>query len=1622
MNKISLLLVSLLLLSILAQTPAVGAGTSDQLAGTHLENGQHYNWSTGTNPENAAINVGATKNPAIPESSVDLSTGLVAYYSFDHCDARDDSGNGHDGTIYGSPECVDGPVGKAFEFDGASYIRVPYSPQLAPKCYTVNVWFKPAHDVHVGDSGSEIVSKGIDKLYYEIQWGGPAAKEDNEVEFWLENSEDSDAFVYSPPIQPNMWYMATMEYCNGVLKAYINGRLVNETTVDIVPYDDGEDLYIATADSGYFVGVIDEVRIYNRALTDFEVQELYQDVVGRGYLNVTSTPSGAKVYIDGSYAGRTPLPEYPLSPGYHVVGVAYPGLPTWSTLVTITNNKTSAISPNLTALLKESGLKWVWSSEAPVTTASTDSSGNLTVFGSGNVVVAINGQGIPIWFRRLEDPVSRVSVDGSGDLIVAGTLYDHMVYAFGADGSLLWNGTVAGDVNALAVSRDGKYVAVGTAGSLLYLFERSGKQLKQLWVYPPGSGVQTGKNVISVAISANDQYVAAGRKDGTLWLLKVDGTPVITDQLGGAVNSVAVTDDGRYLIAGSNDDNLYLYTTSGVLRWARKLSDDVYRVSTSDGRVAAGTWDGNVYLFGTSGNLLWKKGVSGAVTALAMDSSGSYVVAGTGFGKVVLFNASSGETIWTQGTGDRVWKVEAVPETGELLVASTGLQYFNALSAIECREEAEKAIGSAGEVIDNATEHGINVTDAQRLLNLAEEELSSGNCTGARELAELAGQNATRAISLARESAEKAIEEAKNETYKARDMGLNVTEALSLLNESESLFSGGYYPAAEDKAKEAYGTAQTLILRAEAEGEIERANETVNFASSHGVSVAEAQSLLSRAVEEFDSGNYTNAKEEAEKALSEAQAALDKAKRDAKAEIDLAENEISEARNLGVDVTDPLNLLNSALDLFNQSYYPAAAEKAVKAYDEAKRLILRKKAEESIDEAREAIENATGEGADVNEARNLLNLAEEEFSSGNYTGAWKLANRSYSSALVGFSEAVVQGALSAGYNVSDAEDLVNEAREAYESGDYGDAVRAAEAALERVRDSVESMRETAWEEIGTANATLKKAEDDLDFAKEHGADSNALAEWENEVEGAKNTLAAAIRAYKDGDYIKAYGLAYNSTGTLEKVTADIENAMREKYREEALSAIQDAKEGLKNATTAVALLNELNVSPQNLPSMIASANRSLSEAEAAFNAGNYTSAIERARESMGTSGRVVEKANGLAENEANSRVSDAENCIKAAEKRGAVVAEAAKKLSFAKVALSGGDYLTAIVEAMKAESLCERTVQLFEDFSKALNDAVAYLSSLGSKGIGCPKGESLLREAKDSGATGDYGKAIDLAKSAFQAGKDCEKTGSDLLRKVEAVNSTANSLRERGYYTGNVGLLLSRAAENVRNGNFTAAATYIATANSTLLRLKKEGDEALGKINEAEKAIKDAEGLGLNPDKAEELLHRAKAAMARGDYSRAVDLAGKAIDKANDVDGDGIPNASDPFPAINNYYIYGAIVLLLLLALLLLRRYLRRRKLNRLYSEIVGVFKEVQSGPVPAEAGDEVKRMKELINEAGDAYRRGDMKGLEGILGEIRSTGERVSSKRKEYESLKREIIEEINSILGLQEGQGSEG
>jgi len=65
--------------------------------------------------------------------------GLVGEWHFDG-DAKDSSGNGNDGTVYGA-SFVEGKFGKALSFDGVGdYVQTPIS---SGTTYTLEAWIKP---------------------------------------------------------------------------------------------------------------------------------------------------------------------------------------------------------------------------------------------------------------------------------------------------------------------------------------------------------------------------------------------------------------------------------------------------------------------------------------------------------------------------------------------------------------------------------------------------------------------------------------------------------------------------------------------------------------------------------------------------------------------------------------------------------------------------------------------------------------------------------------------------------------------------------------------------------------------------------------------------------------------------------------------------------------------------------------------------------------------------------------------------------------------------------------------------------------------------------------------------------------------------------------------------------------------------------------------------------------------------------------------------------------------------------------------------------------------------------------------------------------------------------------
>jgi len=230
-----------------------------------------------------------------------------------------------------------------------------------------------------------------------------------------------------------------------------------------------------------------------------------------------------------------------------------------------------------------------------------------------------------------------------------------------------WSYEADDNIISVAVSADGEYIAAGTGGDGYkgYLFDKDSST--PLWEYT------TGDDVWSVSVSADGKYIAAGSDDNKVYLFGKDsGTPLWSYATEENVLQVSISADGEYIAAGSNDGKVYLFDKdSSTPLWSYTADWSVSSVAISaDGEyITAGSWDNKVYLFGKdSSTPLWSYEAGHIVWSVAISADGEYIVAGSDDYKVYLFNKDSSTPLWSYTTGDRMMSV-AISADGEYIVA-----------------------------------------------------------------------------------------------------------------------------------------------------------------------------------------------------------------------------------------------------------------------------------------------------------------------------------------------------------------------------------------------------------------------------------------------------------------------------------------------------------------------------------------------------------------------------------------------------------------------------------------------------------------------------------------------------------------------------------------------------------------------------------------------------------------------------------------------------------------------------------------------------------------------------------------------------------------------------------------
>jgi hypothetical protein len=249
-----------------------------------LDELQIYNRALTANEISQIYNAGSGTQPPC----VQPPSGMVAWYWMD--------GNANDFAALGGPNnpsatnaisFVAGKHGQGVTFGSGGYIDIPHSSAMAPQRFTIDAWVKPQGPGPNNDFwGSVIVQKGLPI---------PTGHSNVSVSLWWSASQQKFIFGFgdnttdridsTSTFPAGQWYHVAATYDGSTFKLYVNGVLEGTMArTKVIVYDASIPWTIGSTAAPFrtlgaprtFNGVIDEVEIFNRALSQAEIQAIYK--------------------------------------------------------------------------------------------------------------------------------------------------------------------------------------------------------------------------------------------------------------------------------------------------------------------------------------------------------------------------------------------------------------------------------------------------------------------------------------------------------------------------------------------------------------------------------------------------------------------------------------------------------------------------------------------------------------------------------------------------------------------------------------------------------------------------------------------------------------------------------------------------------------------------------------------------------------------------------------------------------------------------------------------------------------------------------------------------------------------------------------------------------------------------------------------------------------------------------------------------------------------------------------------------------------------------------------------------------------------------------------------------
>ena len=284
--------------------------------------------AAGSTTATAAVTVkaAAAKPDESPSDGAASAAGLVGFWKFNETSgavAMDATGNGNSGALVNNPQWAAGKLGNALQFNGNNYVSVPSSPglEINGNAISFGAWY-----YHTSTTDGYILGKTVSDYTYMM------SVEKGAQQFQVQLVTGGKRTILGIPAKSkpgeltkynNTWVHLFIVYNGSTIKVYVNGveQLSQAATGAVNSTTDAFAIGARGGDGSWtrFNSKIDEVRVYNRALTAQEVSAIYEGtdtgapaapaspLISSFTASPTSITSGGSSTLSWSVSGATSL-------------------------------------------------------------------------------------------------------------------------------------------------------------------------------------------------------------------------------------------------------------------------------------------------------------------------------------------------------------------------------------------------------------------------------------------------------------------------------------------------------------------------------------------------------------------------------------------------------------------------------------------------------------------------------------------------------------------------------------------------------------------------------------------------------------------------------------------------------------------------------------------------------------------------------------------------------------------------------------------------------------------------------------------------------------------------------------------------------------------------------------------------------------------------------------------------------------------------------------------------------------------------------------------------------------------------------------------------------------------